>query len=66
MTARIISLLADLYKIQDLETKEVLSGKATGLFRYKKMSPKVGDIVEYDKLPDNQIYITKIHERRND
>lgn len=66
MTARIISLLADLYKIQDLETKEVLSGKATGLFRYKKMSPKVGDIVEYDKLPDNQIYITKIHERKND
>ncbi len=66
MTARIISLLADLYKIQDLETKEVLSGKATGLFRYKKMSPKVGDIVEYDKLPDNQIYITKIHDRKND
>ena len=32
MTARIISLLADLYKIQDLETNEVLSGKATGLF----------------------------------
>ena len=66
MTARIISLLADLYKIQDLESKDVYQGKATGLFRYKKMSPKVGDIVEYEKLPDGQIYITKIHERFND
>lgn len=66
MQARIISLLADLYKVQDLVSKEIMQGKATGLFRYKKMSPKVGDIVEYEKLSDGQIYITKIQKRKND
>ncbi|XMB72740.1 ribosome small subunit-dependent GTPase A [Mycoplasmatota bacterium WC30] len=57
---RIIKLVGGLYTVQD-DSKEINVVKPLGIFRYKKISPKVGDIVEYDE--DS---ITKVYERRNE
>lgn len=66
MEARIICLKSDLYTITDLESNHIYNAKASGLFRYKKMSPKVGDIVEYELVDEKNAYITKIKDRFND
>lgn len=66
MEARIICLKSDLYTICDLETKNIYYAKASGLFRYKKTSPKVGDIVVYEILDDKNAYIKELKPRTND
>lgn len=54
------------YMIQDLETKQIMRAKASGLFRHHKEKPKVGDYVEYQLMNDTTAYITKLNPRFND
>lgn len=54
------------YMIQDLESKQIMWAKASGLFRHHKEKPKVGDYVEYQLMNDTTAYITKLNPRFND
>lgn len=54
------------YRIQDLESKQIMWAKASGLFRHHKEKPKVGDYVEYQLMNDTTAYITKLENRFND
>lgn len=54
------------YRIQDLESKQIMWAKASGLFRHHKEKPKVGDYVEYQLMNDTTAYITKLNPRFND
>ena len=54
------------YMIQDLESKQIMWAKASGLFRHHKEKPKVGDYVEYQLMNDTTAYITKLENRFND
>lgn len=59
-TGRIIKLTGGLYTVSDsLKNKYVL--KPLGIFRHKKIAPKVGDIVDFD---DDSII--NVHERVNE
>lgn len=62
---RIIKLVSGSYTIVDLETKEILNAKPRGVFRKNNLSPKVGDIVEYDQVAGTYI-IEEIIDRFND
>lgn len=66
MKARIVSLIAGLYKIVDLETNALFNSKPRGVLRIKGSSPKVGDIVNYTLLEENNAIIESIEERTND
>ena len=57
---RIIKLVGGLYTVVDKD-KNLFVLKPLGVFRYKKISPKVGDIVDFDN--DN---ILKVYERVNE
>lgn len=57
---RITKLIGGLYTVQDDNRQEYVI-KPLGIFRYKNISPKVGDIVDYTE--DN---ITKVYERKNE
>ncbi len=57
---RIIKLVGGIYTVQD-ETKKKYALKPLGVFRHRNISPKVGDIVDFDN--DN---ITNVHERLNE
>ncbi len=57
---RIIKLVAGIYTVTDDE-KNLYKIKPLGVFRYRNISPKVGDIVDFDN--DN---ILKVYERRNE
>ena len=54
------------YRILDLDTKQMMLAKASGLFRHQGQKPKVGDYVEYQLMDDTKAYITKLEERKND
>ena len=54
------------YRIQDLESKQIMWANARGLFRHHKEKPKVGDYVEYQLMNDTTAYITKLNPRFND
>lgn len=57
---RITKLIGGLYTVQD-EDKNKYIVKPLGIFRYHNISPKVGDIVDFDQ--DN---ITKVYPRKNE
>jgi len=57
---RIIKLVGGIYTVQD-ERKQKYALKPLGVFRHRNISPKVGDIVDFD---DNNIL--NVHERRNE
>lgn len=57
---RITKLTGGLYTVQDDDKQEYVI-KPLGVFRYKNISPKVGDIVDFTE--DN---ITKVYERKNE
>jgi len=57
---RIIKLTGGLYTVEN-DLKERKNLKARGVFRHRNLSPKVGDIVEYDDE-----FITKVFDREND
>lgn len=57
---RIIKLVAGIYTVQDLE-KNIYDLRPLGVFRHRNITPKVGDIVDFDK--DN---ILKVYQRTNE
>jgi len=57
---RIIKLVGGLYTVQD-ESKQKYELKPLGVFRHRNISPKVGDIVDFD---ENNI--VEVHERTNE
>ena len=57
---RIVKLVGGIYTVED-ETKTRYNLKPLGVFRYKNISPKVGDIVDFDEGN-----ITNVHERINE
>ncbi|MBI9010281.1 MAG: ribosome small subunit-dependent GTPase A [Tenericutes bacterium] len=57
---RIIKLVAGIYTVQDDE-KNLYKIRPLGVFRYRNISPKVGDIVDFDN--DN---ILSVYERVNE
>ena len=61
----IISLIAGVYKVYDLDTYEKISCKPRGVMRIKAETPKVGDYVLYTKTDDQGI-IEQINPRQND
>ncbi|GAA5415061.1 small ribosomal subunit biogenesis GTPase RsgA [Paraliobacillus ryukyuensis] len=56
--------LSGFYYVKSADS--VYQCRGRGLFRKKKLSPLVGDIVEFDIQEDNDGYITSIHERKNE
>lgn len=66
MKGKIICLKADLFKVMDLESKEIYDAKASGLFRMKKQNLLVGDVVNFDALEDKKAYITEVFKRQNE
>lgn len=59
-TGRIIKLVAGIYTVQDDE-KKIYNLKPLGVFRHRNISPKVGDIVDFD-----EDFIQEVHERKNE
>lgn len=62
-TGRIIKLVSGVYQV-DVEGK-LYDTKPRGLFRKKKFSPIVGDIVDFDIQNIDEGYIHHVHDRRN-
>lgn len=60
---RIIKALSGFYYVQSGDN--IYACKGRGLFRKKKISPLVGDFVEFDKSEHMEGYITKIKTRKN-
>lgn len=65
MTAIITCLISGEYTIYDQSSKKTFIAKARGIFRNQNISPKVGDIVEYE-YSHSYATIVKILPRRND
>ena len=61
MTGKIIRIISNLYTVSS-NNKDYL-WRARGKFKNDKLTPLVGDIVEFD---ENQNYILEIHERKNE
>lgn len=62
-TGRIIKLISGVYQVDVDGT--LYNTKPRGLFRKKKFSPIVGDIVDFEIQNINEGYIHHVHERRN-
>lgn len=54
----------DVYEVQAGEDIVLCTGR--GVFRKRKIHPKVGDLVDYEEDGDNLALITHIHERKNE
>ncbi|MFS0751894.1 ribosome small subunit-dependent GTPase A [Oceanobacillus sp. 1P07AA] len=61
---RIIKALSGFYYVQSDNQQFVCKGR--GLFRNKKITPLVGDYVEFEPKDDNEGYIMEIKERSNE
>ena len=59
-TGKIVKIISNLYTVNS--DNELYDCRARGKFRFDKISPLVGDIVDFD---ENEKYITNIHERKN-
>lgn len=59
-TGKIVKILSNLYTVN--ADNKLYECRARGKFRFDKISPLVGDIVDFD---EKEKYITKIHERIN-
>lgn len=62
----IISLIAGVYKVYDLDNMQIVSCKPRGNLKIKSLQPKVGDYVDYTKTLDQQGIIEKLNQRKND
>lgn len=60
MTGRIVKNISNEYTVENISTKEKITLKPRGKFRYKDEDLKVGDMVEYDNMS-----IYKVLERKN-
>lgn len=63
-TGRIVKLISGVYQV-DVNGKRY-NTKPRGLFRKKKFSPIVGDIVDFDVQNETEGYIQHVHERDNE
>jgi len=62
----IVKALAGFYYVENKETKKVIQCRSRGLFRKNKITPLVGDYVNYTVEKDNDGYVMEIHERKNE
>ena len=60
---RIVKALSGFYYVSDRD--EIYQCRARGNFRKKKITPLVGDIVEYELIGATDGYVTAIQERKN-
>lgn len=63
LKGRILKALSGFYYVKS--GSNLYECRASGLFRKKKQSPLVGDIVELEDLGDFKGYVTRICERKN-
>ncbi len=63
-TGRIVKSISGVYQVD--VNGERFNTKPRGLFRKKKFSPVVGDIVEFDVQNINEGYIHQVYERKNE
>ena len=63
-TGRIIKSLSGVYRVD--VSGEMYDTKPRGLFRKNKISPIVGDVVDFDVENITEGYIQHIHERKNE
>ena len=63
-TGRIVKLISGVYQV-DVEG-ERFDTKPRGLFRKKKFSPVVGDIVDFEVQNTKEGYIHHVHDRNNE
>ena len=63
-TGRIVKSISGVYQVD--VNGERFNTKPRGLFRRKKFSPVVGDIVEFDVQNINEGYIHQVCERKNE
>ncbi|WP_080874799.1 ribosome small subunit-dependent GTPase A [Oceanobacillus timonensis] len=63
-TGRIIKALSGFYYVQS--NKGVYACKGRGLFRNKKITPLVGDYVEFEVRNEDEGYIMKVRDRSNE
>ncbi|MBR5662823.1 MAG: ribosome small subunit-dependent GTPase A [Bacilli bacterium] len=59
-TGKIVKIVSNLYTVSS--DNKLFECRARGKFRFDKISPLVGDIVDFDA---NENYIINIHERKN-
>ena len=62
----ILKALSGFYYVEDLETKETIQCRSRGLFRKQKITPLVGDQVEFLVEPDGNGYVMGIEPRKNE
>lgn len=62
----IIKSISGLYYVLDSETEKIYKCRGRGNFRYKKISPLVGDYVDYSQELNDEGYILEIDERKNE
>ncbi|MEE0881784.1 MAG: ribosome small subunit-dependent GTPase A [Turicibacter sp.] len=62
----ILKALSGFYYVEDLETKETIQCRSRGLFRKQKITPLVGDQVEFLVEPDGNGYVMGIDPRKNE
>lgn len=60
-TGKIIKIISNLYTVK-YDKNKILDCRARGKFRHTKITPLVGDLVEFD---DEECYITNILKRNN-
>ena len=62
----ILKALSGFYYVEDQETKEMIQCRSRGLFRKQKITPLVGDQVEFLVEPDGNGYVMDIGPRKNE
>jgi len=65
-TGIIVKALAGFYYVENKQTKKVLQCRSRGLFRKNKITPLVGDYVNYTVEQDNDGYVMEVLERKNE
>lgn len=64
MEGKIVCLRSNQYTLYS--NGKIIQAKATGLFRHHEITPKVGDLVEWEMMNDAEGYITKVFPRHNE
>ncbi len=62
----ILKALSGFYYVEDLESKEIIQCRRRGLFRKQKITPLVGDYVQFLVEPDGNGYVMEIGSRKNE
>ena len=62
----ILKALSGFYYVEDLESKEMIQCRSRGLFRKQKITPLVGDEVEFLVESDGNGYVMEIGPRKNE